>query len=148
MLISLMYKALVAASLLLLTPLLSLGQSAKPAAAVEADVVVCDSTPAGISAAIAAARAGRRVVMISESRHVGGMQTSGLGNTNAGQRNTVGGLAREFHERILAYYRARYGPASEQVRACSDGFHFEPHVALEVYRAWLKEAGVTCLNEE
>lgn len=122
--------------------------AAGPLTNLEADVVVFDSTPAGIAAAIAAARAGKRVVLVSEFSHVGGLQTSGLSNTNAGQRDTVGGLTREFHQRILAHYRDRYGRDSEQVRVCSDGFHFEPHVALKVYRDWLAEAGVTCCDEE
>jgi flavin-dependent dehydrogenase len=139
------YKAVIGA---LLTATLAQSAAAGPLTKLEADVVVFDSTPAGITAAIAAARAGKRVVMVSEFRHVGGMQTSGLGNTNAGQRDTFGGLAGEFHQRILTHYRDKYGRDSEQVRVCSDGFHFEPHVALKVYRDWLAEAGVTCLNEE
>jgi hypothetical protein len=143
-------QEIVTATILMTILMSSLAQSVTvgPVKNIQADVVVFDSTPAGISAAIAAARAGKKVAMVSEFRHVGGMQTSGLGNTNAGQRDTVGGLAREFHERILAYYRNKYGNDSEQVRVCSDGFHFEPHVALKVYRDWLAEAGVTCLDEE
>jgi hypothetical protein len=114
----------------------------------EIDLLVYDSTPAGIIAAIAAARAGMRVVLLSEDRNVGGMQTSGLGNTNAGQRATVGGLTREFHERVHRYYVEQYGADSPQVRVCQDGFRFEPHVALAVYNAWLAESGVRCLMQE
>ena len=114
----------------------------------QTDVLVYDSSPAGIIASIAAARAGCDVILISEDRHIGGMQTSGLGNTNAGQRATVGGLTREFHRRIHAYYVDSYGADSEQVRVSDDGFHFEPHVAERIYVDWLAEAGVRCLTEE
>lgn len=113
-----------------------------------ADVVILDSTPGGIAAAIAAARKGLTTVIVSEWPHVGGMQTSGLGNTNAGRRETVGGLAREFHERILRHYRERHGEDSAQVRDCDGGFFFEPHAALAVSRKWLAEAGVRCLDGE
>lgn len=125
-----------------------LTSSAAGAERLRADLVVFDSTPAGITAAIAASRAGRSALIVSEWNHVGGMQTSGLGNTNAGQRATVGGLAREFHERVLRWYRDRHGADSAQVGACEDGFRFEPHAALEVYRDWLAEAGVRCLDGE
>ena len=114
----------------------------------QADVLVYDSSPAGIIASIAAAGQGCDVILITEDRHVGGMQTSGLGNTNAGQRATVGGLTREFHRRIHAYYVNKYGAESEQVRVCDDGFHFEPHVAEKIYVRWLAETGVKCLTEE
>jgi hypothetical protein len=128
--------------------LASLGAPALPAPASSFDVVVWDSTPAGITAAIAAAKAGLRAVIVTEDRHVGGMQTSGLGNTNAGQRQTVGGMAREFHRRIHDAYARTYGAASEQVKVSQKGFFFEPHVAERVFLDWLQEAGVECVKEE
>ena len=78
------------------------------------DVLVYDATPAGIAAAVAAARAGRKAALLTPDRHVGGMHTSGLGNTNAGQRATVGGLARAFHDRVRDYYVRRFGAESRQ----------------------------------
>lgn len=114
----------------------------------EYDVLVWDSTPAGIATAIAASRAGLRTAIVTEDKHVGGMQTSGLGNTNTGQRETVGGLAREFHRRIHEYYTNLYGADSANVQACQGGFHFEPHVAERVYLEWMRGAGVTCLSGE
>lgn len=117
-------------------------------ASLEADVLVFDSTPAGLAAAIAAKREGWRVILLTEDLHLGGMQSSGLGNTNAGQRDTVGGLALEFHNRIRDYYVKKYGPDSQQVKDCSDGFHFEPHVAESVYKDWLTDVGVTCVTGE
>lgn len=112
------------------------------------DVLVFDSTPAGILTAIAVARAGYRPLVVTEDRHVGGMQTSGLTHTNAGQRETVGGLAREFYDRIYRYYLSGYGPGSAQVEACSDGFWFESSVAERVYLDWLREAGVDVWTED
>jgi len=113
-----------------------------------ADLIVWDSTPAGIIAAIAAARAGLKAIIITEDRHIGGLQTSGLGFTNAGQRITIGGLTAEFHRRVLQYYISRYGKDSPQVVANDGGYFFEPHVAENVYLSWLSESGVKCVTGE
>ena len=114
----------------------------------EADLIIWDSTPAGLTAAIAAARAGLSVIIVTEDKHLGGLQTSGLGFTNAGQIATIGGITREFHERVLKYYVGKYGAESPQAKASIDGFRFEPHVAEEIWEAWLREAGVKCARQE
>ncbi|WP_231616048.1 FAD-dependent oxidoreductase [Novipirellula artificiosorum] len=49
------------------------------------DVVVYGGTPGGIAAAIAAKREGASVVLLDQTRHVGGMSTSGL-NRDEGLR--------------------------------------------------------------
>ncbi len=103
------------------------------------DVLVYDSTSSGLIAAITAARRGLRVLVITEDKHLGGMQTAGLGNTNTGEPATLSGYTREFHDRILAWYRQRYGADSRQVTACRDGWFFEPHVAEAVFEAWIAE---------
>src|SRR5205814_4579463 len=62
------------------------GLAADAPAEDEADLIIWDSTPAGLTAAVAAARAGLHVIIVTEDKHLGGVQTSGLGYTNAGQR--------------------------------------------------------------
>lgn len=114
----------------------------------KADILVFDSSPAGIIASIAAAKEGLRVIMITEDRHVGGMRTSGLGVSNAGVIETFGGIGREFHDRVYKYYINKYGSGSMQVKSCEKGFLFEPHVAEKVFENWLLEAGVKVLREE
>jgi hypothetical protein len=115
---------------------------------INADVLVFDSSPGGIIASIAAAKEGHRVVMVTEDRHVGGMRTSGLSMHNIGNMGTFGGLAKEFHDRVYAYYISKYGADSEQVKDSDEGFRFEPHVAENVFLEWLLEAGVEILTEE
>ena len=44
----------------------------------ECDVCVYGGTPGGITAAISAAREGASVVLLEQTRHVGGLSTSGL----------------------------------------------------------------------
>lgn len=114
----------------------------------DADLIIWDSTPAALTAAVAAARAGLSVIIVTEDKHIGGLQTSGLGFTNAGQRPTIGGITKEFHQRILKYYVDKYGAGSAQVKASSDGYFFEPHVAEQLWLGWLAEAGVKCAREQ
>lgn len=121
---------------------------ADQSSALTADILIYDSTPAGIVAAIAAAQEGRDVILITEDKHLGGMRTSGLAMSNAGNEATFGGLGREFHERVHRFYLAKYGPASEQVKACRKGLRFEPHVAEKVFVDWLAESKVRVLPEE
>jgi FAD dependent oxidoreductase len=106
----------------------------------EADVVVVGGTPGGIMAAIAAAREGRKVVLLERTRHVGGLPANGLGATDIATRGATGGLFLEFVSRIRAHYVREYGEGSPQVRDASDGYHFEPSVAERVFEGLLAEA--------
>jgi hypothetical protein len=120
---------------------------AAPARAAErrADVVVYGATAGGVLAAVAAAREGKSVLLLEPGKHVGGMVSGGLGATDAGNRAAVGGYAREFFDRVRAHYVKKYGSTSPQVKDCSDGFHFEPHVAEALLGDLLKEAKVEVL---
>lgn len=117
----------------------SVAQGVDGGAAMEADVVVVGGTPGGIMAAIAAARAGRSVILLERTRHVGGLPANGLGATDIATRGATGGLFLEFVGRIREHYVRTYGSDSEQVRDASDGYHFEPSVAEQVFAAMLAE---------
>jgi choline dehydrogenase-like flavoprotein len=62
------------------------------------DVVVYGGTPGGITAAIAASREGLSVVLLEQTRHVGGMSTSGLNRDELEHmdKKTMGGLSEFF----------------------------------------------------
>ncbi len=122
----------------------SMGAEPKPR---EADVIVYGATPAGVIAAVAAAREGKSVILLEPGKHVGGMMSGGLGATDTGNRAAIGGYSREVFNRIRDYYVKKYGPDSQQVKDCSDGFRFEPHVAELVFKEMLKEAKVEVLFE-
>ncbi|HZO57154.1 MAG TPA: FAD-dependent oxidoreductase, partial [Bryobacteraceae bacterium] len=64
------------------------------------DVVVYGGTPGGIAAALAAARAGRSVALAEYHHHFGGMAASGLGKSDVETRETIGGIFREFTQRV------------------------------------------------
>lgn len=108
-------------------------------AVLETDVMVYGGTPAGIMAAVAAARLGERVLLIEPGQHLGGVVAGGLTRSDVGRDETIGGLAREFFNRVLAYYRDTYGLDSPQVRDCRQGYYFEPSVAERIFEEMVKE---------
>ena len=110
------------------------------------DLAVYGATPGGIAAAVAAARMRERVCLVAENEHVGGMMASGLGNTDAGNPDYIGGISAEVFRRIAEHYRGTYGESSAQYEACAQGFHFEPHVAEAVFEQMLQEASVDLLR--
>ncbi len=114
----------------------------------EADICIYGATSAGVMAAVQAARLGRRVALLEPGRHVGGLTSGGLGATDSGRREAIGGLSRDFYRRVRAYYVTTYGEDSAQVKACSDGFRFEPHVAAQILEQYLAEAKVPVHREQ
>lgn len=132
-----MSRALAVITLLLLTPAL----------AQAADIVVYGATPGGIAAAISAARMGRTVTLVEPHEHVGGMTASGLGKSDVENRAMIGGLFVEFTQRVQQHYIATYGPDSENVELCRDGYYFEPSVAEAIFNQMLREQpGITVLT--
>lgn len=120
-------------------PLVTPSGVSRPEAA--ATVITCDlcvygATPAGIMAAVAAARGGLSVLLVEPTGHLGGLLTSGLNATDAPVPGVIKGLAREFFTRCSA----RYGQAEMTLR-------HEPHVCGAVMRAMLDEAKVRVLQD-
>lgn len=105
------------------------------------DVVIVGGTPAGITAAIAAAREGKSSVILERSAHIGGLPANGLGATDIATRGATTGLFARFVALNKTHYTEKYGADSPQARDCSDGYHFEPSVAVESFRQMLAEAG-------
>ena len=114
-----------------------------------ADVLVYGATPAGVCAAVGAAREGVSVLLIEPSEHVGGVNTGGLcfSDSNQTVRAALRGLFEEFHQRIEDDYNARgvklpYTVVEKDQKVWT----YEPHVAARVTEAMLKEAGVPVLT--
>jgi len=103
------------------------GQGAPPQ---EFDVVVYGGTAGGVITAVAAAREGLNVALLEPGKHLGGMVSGGLGWTDYGRKEVVGGYSLEFFERV----GRKYGRPIE--------WHFEPHVAEAVFGELVKEARV------
>lgn len=102
------------------------------------DIVVLGGTPGGIMAAIEGARMGKRVAVLERYDRIGGLPANGLGATDIATRGATTGLFSEFTGGIKRYYEETYGADSQQVKDCSDGFHFEPKVAEIVFNRMLE----------
>lgn len=100
-------------------------------------VVVFGATPAGITAAIAATRAGQTVALIEPTRWVGGMMSGGLAKTDIGVSGdqVVGGLASEFFERVRALEALR--GACTASAPCDSAYDFEPQAAEQTFEQML-----------
>ncbi|MGD9856534.1 MAG: FAD-dependent oxidoreductase [Planctomycetaceae bacterium] len=103
------------------------------------DIAVVGGTPGGIAAAVAAARLGRKVALIESHRHLGGMSASGLGKSDIEHREMIQGMFAEFTGRIHRHYVETYGPDSENVALCRQGYYYEPSVAESVFDALVGE---------
>ena len=111
--------------------------AATPDASVVHDVVIYGDSSAAITAAIAAKREGRSVIVVNPTGFPGGMSSSGLGATDfLGKRATFGGIASEFYDAIAAAYGATY------IRS------FEPHVGRRVFEKMIADAGVPVVYRE
>jgi hypothetical protein len=134
--------AIPAIATLLAFSLTNLGlATAAESAANEFDVVVVGGTPGGIAAAVSAARHGRTVALVEYHGRIGGMSTSGLGKSDIENRAMIQGLFREFVDRVKAHYlqQAAGDENSELVKACRDGYYYEPSVAEKVFESFLAE---------
>lgn len=122
---------------------------------VRADVVIYGGSSSGIVAAIQAARMQRSVVLIEPSQHLGGLTVNGLGFTDTGNKAVIGGLSREFYQRIKRHYdqasawRHQRRDDYARYRADDDAmWTFEPHVAAGVYQDWLQEFEIRVITGE
>ncbi len=113
------------------------------------DVVVYGGTSAGVVAAVQAARLGKSVVLVAPETHLGGLTSGGLGWTDTGRKEVVGGISREFYQRLKRHYDQ---PEAWTHESPEDNRHyakendaiwvFEPHIAERTYDEMLAEASV------
>lgn len=136
--------------------------NASSAAPARYDVVVYGGTSAGVAAAVQASRLGKSVVVVCPETHLGGLSSGGLGFTDTGNKEVIGGVSREFYHRVWKHYaqdtawtwqnRAEYGNKGQGTPAV-DGAQrtmwiFEPHVAEAIFEDWIKEEGIPVLRGE
>lgn len=102
------------------------------------DVLVYGSTPSGILAAVAASRHGAKTALLSQRKHIGGMCSGGLGESDIGScaNQVIGGFAKEFFLRHAKKY------STPQPRS---PWNLEPHIAKQVFIEMMTQANVTLL---
>ncbi|MDR3261481.1 MAG: FAD-dependent oxidoreductase [Tannerella sp.] len=106
----------------------------------EYDIIVAGGGPAGIGAALAAARLGAKVLIIEATGCLGGMGTSGLVTAfdpmANGEEMLVGGIMREIVEKL--YKRGFLGP-NEKPEVFMKAYHHWTAFQLEGYKLLLDE---------
>jgi hypothetical protein len=124
------------------------------------DVVIYGGTSAGIAAAIQSARLGKSVVLIEPTNRLGGLTTGGLGQTDIGNKQVIGGISREFYRHIKNYYedpanwiwqtRSDYRDGG-QTRTKEDEdamWTFEPSAALKVYHDMIEDLDIKIVYKQ
>ncbi len=124
------------------------------------DVVVYGGTSAGVIAAVQTAAMDHTVILVSPDKHLGGLTSGGLGWTDTGDQSAIGGLSREFYQRIHEYYEDpsawKYEKPHELNRKRGRGtfepdadalWVFEPHVAEKIYDDMLAEWKIPVVRE-
>jgi len=94
------------------------------------DILIFGASPSGILAAVAAARRNVSVLLFNPYARLGGMMSSGLGFTDVGDAESIGGLALEFFIRNARYYNRT---------ASTPDFLLEPHVAESLFATMIIE---------
>ncbi|MDD4192238.1 MAG: FAD-dependent oxidoreductase, partial [Mangrovibacterium sp.] len=113
----------------------------------EYDIIVYGGTSAGIAAAIQSSRMGKTVLIIEPTKRLGGLTTGGLGATDIGNKQVIGGISREFYQHIKKYYDDPQNWKWQKPEAYREGrntgkedamWTFEPSAALKVYHQMLE----------
>ena len=98
----------------------------------QADVVVVGGGPAGVSAAVSAARLGARVTLLERYSYLGGMASGGmvlvLDDMHNGAEITTQGLAMEITDRMVRRRLAVFPPEADR---CPDR-----SPSIEIWRKW------------
>jgi hypothetical protein len=128
----------------------------------QADIVIYGGTSAGVTAAVQASKMGKKVIVVSPDKHLGGLSSGGLGFTDTGDKEVIGGLAREFYHRVFLHYQTdtawkwqkkeAYGNKGQGTPAIDGAdrtmWIFEPHVAEQIMEDFVRENKLTVLRNE
>ena len=153
--------------LLLLVALIVAGSSDRASAeAIEMvkkryDVVIYGGTSAAVTAAVQVKKMGKTVVIVSPDKHLGGLTTGGLGWTDTGRKDTIGGLSRGFYQSVKKHYDKpsswKYEKPEELNVKRRSGMYikksdtlwvFEPHIAERIMERMIAENKIPVVRNE
>lgn len=114
------------------------------------DLVIYGGTAGGVAAAVQARRMGKTAAIIEPGKHLGGLTSGGLGATDIGNKAAIGGVSREFYQRVRKHYSDPKSwvyekPENYRSGRGSEGqnedamWTFEPSVAERILRDWCAE---------
>ncbi len=105
-------------------------------------------------------RMGKSVVLIEPTKRIGGLTTGGLGQTDIGNKQAIGGISREFYQNIKKYYddpanwkwqtKEQYRDGGQTRTSVGEDamWTFEPSAALKVYKQMIAEENIVLVYEE
>ena len=124
------------------------------------DVVVYGGTSGGVAAAVQVKRMGKTVILVEPTTRLGGLSSGGLGQTDIGNKAAIGGISREFYQRVRKHYADPAAWRWQKPEGYKDGgqtttaagedtmWTFEPSVALKVFNDLVKEHDVPVVYKE
>lgn len=125
------------------------------------DIVVYGATSSGITAAIQSSRLDKKVLLIEPGHRIGGLTTGGLGQTDIGNKQAIGGISREFYQNIKSHYQKQVNWIWQKRESYRDGgqttsdsmedamWTFEPSAALSVFKEMIrKEKNITLIYSQ
>lgn len=127
-----------------------------------ADIIIYGGTSSAVTAAVEAKKSGKTVIIVSPDKHLGGLSSGGLGYTDTGNKSVIGGLSKEFYQRLYKHYQTpeawkwqekeAYGNRGQNTVAL-DGENasmwiFEPHAAEQVFEDFIEENDITVFRDE
>lgn len=128
----------------------------------EADVIIYGGTSAAVIAAVEVVQSGKTAIVVSPDTHLGGLTAGGLGYTDTGRKETIGGLARDFYHRVYNHYqdsaawkwmaKEEYGNKGQGTPAIDGDMRtmwiFEPSIAEMVFEELVKENDIEIYRDE
>jgi hypothetical protein len=135
-------------------------RAAPTPAPLETAICVYGGTAGGVIAAVQATRLGQSVILINPNAHLGGLSSGGLGQTDIGNKRAIGGLARQFYERVAQHYaqpaawtQQPFGSYRSIGQSATEPgepamWTFEPHVAEKIFEDLVRENKITVLRRE
>jgi len=137
----------------------------KPSSAeesIKADVIIYGGTPAAVTAAVQLSRMDITVIIVCPEKYLGGMSSSGLGYTDTGDKSVIGGLGREFYQRVYDHYqdekawrwqdKDEYGNRGQGTPAIDGDLKtmwiFEPHVAEQIFEDFIRENRIKVIRDK
>ncbi len=128
----------------------------------QADVIIYGGTSAAVTAAVQVIKMGKSVIVVSPDKHLGGLSSGGLGFTDTGNKEVIGGLTKNFYQRLYQHYqkpevwqwqaKEEFGNKGQNTPALDPEnksmWIFEPHAAEGIFEDLIKENNVTVLRDE
>ncbi len=128
----------------------------------QSEVIIYGGTASAVIAAVEVAKSGKSVIVVSPDQHLGGLTSGGLGWSDTGNKNTIGGLSREFYHRVWQKYqndeewkweeKSEFGNKGQGTTALDSVnktmWIFEPHIAEEVFEDLIQEFRIKLFRDE